>query len=138
MKTYEKIYLMLLDQHQTISGEDIAKELGISRTAVWKAIQQLEKKGVSIDSSRHSGYTMRTGDLYIQENLETELGFPVHISEKSQSTQIDARAGLEAGHATPSLYLAPQQGAAKGRFGRTFFTDTAGIYMSLHLSPLKT
>lgn len=135
MKTYEKIYLILLGQDEAVSGEEIARELGISRTAVWKAIQQLEKKGLSIDSSRSNGYELRTGDLYIQDQLETELGFPVHISEKSQSTQLDARAGMEMSHTAPGLYLAPKQTAAKGRFGRSFYTNTGGIYMSLHLAP---
>ena len=33
-----------------ISGAEIAGQLGVSRTAVWKAIEQLREEGYAIDS----------------------------------------------------------------------------------------
>ncbi len=54
----------------------------------------------------------------------------------SDSTQLDAKQGIEAGHSSPALYLAPYQNKAKGRFGRPFYASkSGGIYMSLRLSP---
>ncbi len=48
MKTYQKIYL-LLKREDYVSGEDLAQELGISRTSIWKAIRQLETHGLTIE-----------------------------------------------------------------------------------------
>lgn len=50
MKTYQKIYL-LKEKEDYISGEDMAQELGISRTSIWKAIRQLETLGLSIEAA---------------------------------------------------------------------------------------
>lgn len=136
MKTYEKIYLELKHQSDYISGETLAENLSVSRTAIWKAIKTLENKGLTVESTKNKGYKLVSGDLYLKDQLEERLNFPVQILEKSQSTQIDAKNGLEKGAPAPTLYLAQEQTAAKGRFGRSFFTDkTGGIYMSLHLKP---
>ena len=45
MKTYEKLYDILIQADDYVNGEKIARELGISRTSIWKAIQKLEKEG---------------------------------------------------------------------------------------------
>ena len=45
MKTYEKIYYTLLEKRDYVSGEDLAQQLQVSRTSIWKGIQTLEKKG---------------------------------------------------------------------------------------------
>lgn len=136
MKTSEKIYEILRQRADFISGEEIAAALAISRTSVWKGVQQLEKDGLVIDSVRHKGYRLVAGDLLIPDSLAEALGMPVYFNPTSTSTQLDAKAGIESVHLTPALYLASQQGAAKGRFGRDFFTSpTGGIYMSLHLKP---
>ena len=136
MKTSEKIYEILRRRADFISGEEIAAALAISRTSVWKGVQQLEKDGLVIDSVRHKGYRLVAGDLLIPDSLAEALGMPVYFNPTSTSTQLDAKAGIESVHLTPALYLASQQGAAKGRFGRDFFTSpTGGIYMSLHLKP---
>ncbi|KXT78370.1 bifunctional biotin--[acetyl-CoA-carboxylase] ligase/biotin operon repressor BirA [Streptococcus sp. DD13] len=136
MKTYEKIYLQLHHQKDYVSGEELAKEMGISRTSIWKAIQQLEKQGIIIDSIRNRGYRIQKGDLLIPELLSEKLQLPVYYKESSLSTQLDAKLGLEQGNPAPALYLAGNQEAAKGRFGRSFFASPhGGIYMSLHLKP---
>lgn len=50
MKTYEKLYHYLSTHPDYVSGEALAQNLGISRSAIWKAVKTLEKKGVQIDS----------------------------------------------------------------------------------------
>lgn len=136
MKTYEKIYYLLLNKQDYIRGEELAQILGISRTSVWKAIQALEKKGLIIESARPFGYKLVEGDLLVPEELSQTLHIPVHFNQDSSSTQLDAKNGIEQEHATPALYLASSQRAAKGRYGRPFYTSNrGGIYMSLLLSP---
>ncbi|HFI0040154.1 TPA: bifunctional biotin--[acetyl-CoA-carboxylase] ligase/biotin operon repressor BirA [Streptococcus suis] len=136
MKTYQKIYLLLKEKEDYISGEDLAQELGISRTSIWKAIRQLEAHGLTIEAARNRGYKLVEGDLLLPDLISQELQLPVHLNTDSDSTQLDAKQGIEAGHASPALYLAPYQNKAKGRFGRPFYASKlGGIYMSLRLSP---
>lgn len=136
MKTYQKIYLLLKEKGDYISGEDLAQELGISRTSIWKAIRQLEAHGLTIEAARNRGYKLAEGDLLLPDLIAEELQLPVHLKADSDSTQLDAKQGIEAGHASPALYLAPHQNKAKGRFGRPFYASkSGGIYMSLRLSP---
>lgn len=135
MKTYEKIYLLLAQSTSAISGEELAKGLGISRTAVWKAIQQLEKQGLVINAVQNVGYKLIKGDLLVSDWISQQLDLPVHYNPTSRSTQLDAKIGLEKGNSAPAIYLAPNQEAARGRFGRAFFAQAGGIYMTLHLTP---
>ena len=122
-----------------MSGEAIAKRLEISRTAVWKGIKTLESKGLTIQSVKTRGYKLLKGDLLLPEFLSQELGITVTFNPDSQSTQTDAKNGMEKGLESPHLYLANQQTAAKGRFNRNFFTSPqGGIYMSLHFKPQVT
>ena len=135
MKTYEKIYDYLQNKDDYISGETLAKEFKLSRTAIWKAIKTLEEKGVKIDSVKKRGYKIISGDLLLPEVIAKELKIPVTINEKSESTQLDAKNNMEFDKQS-HLYLAPSQEKAKGRFGRQFFASKqGGIYMSLHLKP---
>ncbi|HFI0171266.1 TPA: bifunctional biotin--[acetyl-CoA-carboxylase] ligase/biotin operon repressor BirA [Streptococcus suis] len=136
MKTYQKIYLLLKEKDDYVSGEDLAQELGISRTSIWKAIRQLEAHGLTIEAARNRGYKLAEGDLLLPDLISQDLQLPVHLNADSDSTQLDAKQGIEAGHASPALYLAPYQNKAKGRFGRPFYASkSGGIYMSLRLSP---
>ncbi|HFI0458120.1 TPA: bifunctional biotin--[acetyl-CoA-carboxylase] ligase/biotin operon repressor BirA [Streptococcus suis] len=136
MKTYQKIYLLLKEKDDYVSGEDLAQELGISRTSIWKAIRQLEAHGLTIEAARNRGYKLAEGDLLLPDLISQDLQLPVHLNADSDSTQLDAKQGIEAGHTSPALYLAPYQNKAKGRFGRPFYASkSGGIYMSLRLSP---
>ncbi|EHJ51915.1 bifunctional biotin--[acetyl-CoA-carboxylase] ligase/biotin operon repressor BirA [Streptococcus macacae] len=136
MKTYEAIYQMLAQKDDFVTGKVLGEELSISRTAVWKAIQTLEKKGLAIESVKNRGYRLLSGDLFLPDIIEQTTGIKVFFNTKSSSTQLDAKAGIEKGNPSPALYLAPCQTAARGRFSRPFFTpESGGIYMSLHLQP---
>lgn len=136
MKTYQKVYEHLKQSPDFVNGEQLAQELGLSRTAIWKAIQTLQEQGIAIESIRKKGYRLKQGDLLLPQQISDELQIPVYYNPESQSTQIDAKQGIEKHHPTPALYLAPHQEMAKGRFERDFYADPhGGIYMSLHLKP---
>ena len=42
------ILKILKDAKDYVSGQELCEHLGVSRTAVWKAIQQLEKEGYEL------------------------------------------------------------------------------------------
>ena len=136
MKTYEKLFDILSQADDYVNGEKIAQELGISRTSIWKAIQKLEKEGIQIESVKNRGYRLTAGDLLIPDWIETHSPVQVSFNPDCQSTQMDAKAGMEAGHPANTLYLATAQSAGRGRFDRAFFCPSqGGFYMSLHLKP---
>ena len=98
MKTYEKLFDILSQADDFINGEKIAQELGISRTSVWKAIQKLEKEGIQIESIKNRGYRLISGDLLIPAWIESQSPLnEVSFNPDCQSTQLDAKTGIEAG-----------------------------------------
>ena len=136
MKTYEKIFDILSQADDYVNGEKIAQELGVSRTSIWKAIQKLEKEGIQIESVKNRGYRLTAGELLIPDWIEANSPVQVSFNPDCQSTQMDAKAGMEAGRPANTLYLAAAQSAGRGRFGRAFFCPSqGGFYMSLHLKP---
>ena len=79
---------------------------------------------------------MTAGDLLIPDWIEEHSPVQVSFNPDCQSTQMDAKAGMEAGRPDNTLYLATAQSAGRGRFGRAFFCPSqGGFYMSLHLKP---
>ncbi|KXT73624.1 Biotin-protein ligase / Biotin operon repressor [Streptococcus sp. DD10] len=139
MKTYQKLYEILAETDDYMSGESIAQNLQISRTSVWKAIQRLEKEGLIIQSVRNKGYKLIGGDLLLASKIEELAPIKVSINSHCQSTQLDAKRAIEQGGKPNTLYLAPFQSAGRGRFGRSYYCPPqGGIYMSLHLKPNST
>ena len=56
MKTHEILYQTLAQAQDYVNGEQLAQEMGLSRTSIWKAIQRLEKEGIEIESVKKRGY----------------------------------------------------------------------------------
>ena len=136
MKTHEILYQTLSQAQDYVNGEQLAQEMGLSRTSIWKAIQRLEKEGIEIESVKNRGYKILSGDLLIPQVIEELCPLTVSYNPQCQSTQLDAKNAMEAGGQSATLYLAPFQTAGKGRFGRDYFCPSqGGIYMSLHLKP---
>ena len=68
----EKIVNLLLNSDlEFISGEEISKQLGISRTAVWKHINVLKEQGYEIESVNKKGYRLKESpnDILSKENI---------------------------------------------------------------------
>ncbi|EQC77218.1 Biotin-protein ligase / Biotinoperon repressor [Streptococcus sp. HSISM1] len=136
MKTHEILFQTLSQADDYVNGEQLAKELGVSRTSIWKAIQRLEKDGVVIESLKKKGYRLVSGDILLPEVIASNTQLTVTLNEECHSTQLDAKLGMEAHKEGRALYLATSQSAGKGRFGRDYYSpDQGGIYMSLHLKP---
>ena len=59
MTLKENILRQLLNQgDQAISGQSLCDQFGVSRTAVWKAIQALKKEGYLIEAKTNKGYQL--------------------------------------------------------------------------------
>lgn len=140
--TIKSSILSLLMTHSPafISGEEMAQQLEVSRTAIWKAINELKKEGHVINSDR-KGYQYQSSDILSVEGIRLHLAeetpkLAIKLLNASSSTMKDAKLAALEGEAENTLVVADMQEAPKGRFGRPFFAKQGGgIYMSILLQP---
>lgn len=125
-----------------ISGESIAGELKISRTAVWKHIQKLRDNGYEILSRERRGYKLKDApDLLlpseIQIGLETEIiGKKMEYHPSVDSTNRVAKALAYHGAEEGTIVVAEEQESGKGRLERNFYSPCGkGIWFSVILRP---
>lgn len=139
----EKIIKAILESGENfISGEQLSKELGISRTAIWKHINALRKVGYNIESVNKKGYRLaeKPNDILspenITHNLKTEfIGKKIIHLETVGSTNDYAK---EIGNKVKggTLIISEQQTKGKGRLGRTWKSKSGdGIWMTLIIKP---
>ena len=135
MKTYEHVYDILSKSPDFVTERAWLKPWCLTDSHL-KAIQTLQEQGIDITSVRKKGYYLEKGDILLPQDISKQLNIPVYFNPDSNSTQLDAKHGMEKNNPTPALYLASSQKAAKGRFERHFFASPqGGIYMSIHLKP---
>ena len=139
-----KDILKYLREKEYISGEILARKLGISRVAVWKQIQRLKDMGYKIIAEQNLGYCLvYRPDLLlpqeIQRGLSTKyIGKETYYFPELKSTNIIAKE--KALHRTEgisegTLIITEKQSAGKGRLGREWFSPVGGIWLSIILYP---
>ena len=123
-----------------VSGAELAKQLSLSRTAVWKAIGQLKAEGYQIESATNRGYRLcPRGDVLSTESVRKYLRHrnltpEVYKTISSTNTVLKARAAEGAPEGL--VLIAGEQTAGRGRMGRSFYSPAgSGLYMSLLLRP---
>lgn len=125
-----------------VSGQEISDKLGISRTAVWKHIEELRKKGYKINAVTKKGYKIEytpnsiTADE-INAHLETKaFGRIIHSFDQVASTQIPAHETAREEAPEGTIVVAEEQLKGKGRLGRSFHSSKGtGLWCSLILRP---
>lgn len=123
-----------------VSGETLAAELGVSRTAVWKAAAALKREGYPIDAATNRGYRLsRGGDVLTKAGVEALLSdksVRVTAYQSVSSTNALARELAERGEPEGAAVIAAGQTGGRGRGSRSFFSpEGTGIYLSLVLRP---
>lgn len=136
--------LSKLEQHrgEDISGEALARELGVSRAAVWKAINVLKEQGYKIESSTNRGYRLSEhSDILSAEGIKLHLSgdaalADVIVFDEIDSTNLEAKRMAANGAQNAAIIVADSQTVGRGRFGRVFYSpEGCGIYMSILLKP---
>lgn len=125
-----------------ISGEELSRELGVSRAAVSKAVKTLRAAGYEIDAVTNRGYMMPSDGAAISEaavrgalpaNLRDIALFVYDITD---STNLEARRFvLGETPSAPAVFIARQQTAGRGRLGRGFYSPKDGLYLSIVIKP---
>lgn len=142
MSTKSAVLTLLMQRSaEFLSGEEMAQQLSVSRTAIWKAINELKKEGHLISSSPNKGYYYEKNDVLSVEGIRLSLNpqtpsLHITLLDSSDSTMKNAKLAAINGAPQNTLIVADMQDAPKGRFGRSFFSKAGcGIYMSLLLRP---
>lgn len=131
--------LELLSGGSLVSGADIGKALGVSRSAVWKQLQRLQEWGVPIEKIRGRGYRLVGGmELLsrqrilglLSEDTKLLLGDLV-LLEQVDSTNTVARRQIEQGLVHSYVCMAERQTQGRGRLGRTWVSPFGrNLYLS--------
>lgn len=136
--------LELLHKHEGeyISGENISRDLGVSRTTIWKYIRKLRKKGYQIDSKSNLGYLLvKSSPNIIPEEvflgLDTEeIGESIKYFAEIDSTNEKAKLLVRDGAKAGTVVIADKQNLGKGRLGREWFSPSGtGLWFSIILRP---
>lgn len=139
MTTKDNILKLLINNSDYLSGEEMAKIIGVSRNAIWKNINSLIEDGIKIDSKANKGYKLAQSihfldkvviDNYLGDDFYKTIVFDSlsststylknHVSEYDEGTVVFAR----------------EQINGRGRLDRSFYSpkDT-GIYFSILVKP---
>jgi BirA family transcriptional regulator, biotin operon repressor / biotin---[acetyl-CoA-carboxylase] ligase len=130
-----------LRQSNYVSGEDLGKNLGITRSAIWKYIKELRQEGYDIHSSPNKGYSFVSAPdilspVEIKSGLPTRtLGQVITYRKEVTSTQELAKALAAQGAAEGTLVITEMQTEGRGRIGRIWTSLPGGIYLSIILRP---
>lgn len=126
-----------------VSGETLSQTLNVSRTAVWKQVQNLSTEGYIIESSPKKGYRISNPvDLLSPEEVKPGLLTEVFGQDnyfyyrQTDSTNKRARALANDGYPEGTVIVAEEQTDGRGRRGRSWYSPSnQGIYMSIILRP---
>ncbi|MDH4161813.1 MAG: biotin--[acetyl-CoA-carboxylase] ligase [Nitrospirota bacterium] len=124
-----------------LSGAELARRLGVSRTAVWKHIKTLEDEGYRIEAVPSKGYRItaepdciRPGEL--KRLLGSSIfGRNIQYLTESASTNTLAMELASRGAEEGSLVIAEVQTGGKGRMGRSWVSPKGNLYFSAILRP---
>lgn len=138
MTTTEAILNVLEENEGSyVSGELLAKKLKISRMAISKAVSNLRKRGIMVESKKHYGYKLtEKSDVLDKEALNLafkDSGIDVYYLDQTVSTNKDAKTLASEGAKMPYVVTSSMQTGGRGRLGRTFESPSGGVYFSLVL-----
>ena len=138
----EEILELLRTSKGPVSGEEMARRLGITRNSVWKAVEKLRRTGYEIEAGTNKGYRLvRESQVLSPENIRLRLdkelsGLAIQVREVVSSTNTVLKELAEQGGREGMVIIAQRQEKGKGRLGRSFHSPRgAGLYMSILLRP---
>ncbi len=124
-----------------LSGEELARKCGISRTMVWKHIKSLEREGFGIEAVPSQGYRIRSSpDLLREPDIKPGLkariiGKEIHLFHETVSTNTFAMELASKGAPEGTVVISETQTGGKGRLGRKWISPKGNLYLSLILRP---
>lgn len=126
-----------------LSGEEISRQLEVSRTAIWKHMQTLKQAGYEIEAHPRRGYRLQNRpDLLLPYEIRETLGSKI-LGKKDifyfsdiESTNNEAKKQANLGCPEGSIVLSESQNKGRGRLSRGWFSPQGkGIWLSIVLRP---
>jgi BirA family transcriptional regulator, biotin operon repressor / biotin---[acetyl-CoA-carboxylase] ligase len=136
----EQILVWLRAAAAPVSGAELARRLGCSRTAVWKHVAALRRAGYAISARRATGYELtaapdRLGPAELAPHL-AGLWRRIEWREELDSTQRLARELARRDAEEGTTVIAERQTAGRGRLGRQWHSPAGlNLYASIVLRP---
>ena len=137
-----KILSALRQSEGYISGQELCERFGVSRTAVWKGINQLKNEGYQIAAVQNKGYRLcGYPDSISRTELESRMytkwaGKNLICLDSVDSTNDYIKKLAEEGAPHGTLAVADYQSGGKGRRGRSWVTPHGtAIAMSILVRP---
>lgn len=130
------------NRNRPVSGQELADTLGVTRTAVWKAVKSLQEEGYTISAVTKVGYCLEAeNDILSAEAIRLHLPgklrtLPIEVLKTVDSTNSYAKKRMIDGASHGTIILSEEQTKGRGRYGKSFFSPAGtGIYLSLILKP---
>lgn len=127
---------------EPISGQALADEFQVSRTAIWKHMQTLKEEGYEFETIKKRGYKLlsvpdKVDMGQLQQFLTTErYGRQVHYYDTVESTQLVAHELVRSGAPDGTVVIAEHQTAGRGRMMREWeSSEGKGIWMTVIIRP---
>lgn len=137
-----KVLEILRTSNNYISGEVISANLGVSRSAVWKSIEKLRRKGYIINAVPNRGYRLSEGiDLPVSDEIHRYLDTECFGSEIIYMDTVDSTNNLAMklaaqGAVHGTVVTADKQTHGRGRRGRKWISPPgSNLYLSIVLKP---
>ncbi len=133
----------LYEAEHGVSGADLCRRLGVSRTAVWARIEALRALGYDIAANPHEGYRLLQSpdalfapDLRARLNPSAILGRDIRVLDRTESTNDAVQQLAGEGHAEGLVVFAETQTQGRGRLGRHWASARGkGLWFSVLLRP---
>lgn len=133
---------LLVAADEPVSGDRLAKELGVSRVAIWSRLERLRAAGFTFAASTRKGYRLKGVPRTLHPALldahlrRLKVMARVDLLATVDSTNSDAERRLAVGQEAPFAVLAQAQTAGRGRLGRRWHSGQGGnLYLSLAFRP---
>jgi BirA family biotin operon repressor/biotin-[acetyl-CoA-carboxylase] ligase len=132
MDTSDRLAEILLSASVPVSGEEVARTLGLTRTAVWKAVRRLRESGYVVKAVPRKGYRLETVPdrlfpVLLRSKLKCELlASEIHYFETIDSTNREAKKSAAGGASEGLLVVAEEQTHGRGRLDRKWTSPKGG------------
>jgi len=138
----ERIISHLREKEGFISGEEISRQLRVSRAGIWKHIRELRRQGYRIEALPHEGYRLVSvpdklfpGEIAYRLNTVL-IGKEIIYKKEVTSTMDEAFVLGTAGCPDGTVICAENQTKGRGRMGRSWVSPKGkGVYFSAVLRP---
>lgn len=133
----ERVYQVLSAAgSEFVSGQQLSEGLGITRAAVWKAVESLRRQGYDIEARSGCGYRLCSlSDRLGQREIAAYLTAPrdnIYVYESIDSTNTQCKRLAMNGAVDGTVVMAEEQTAGRGRKGRSFQSPQGlGLYLSI-------